>query len=733
MLHHKVACRVVLLSLLSATWSAGSLAQPQRRSGPDQVQRQISLTVVNTNNSTVNNLYVTPVEAALWGDDRLGDSTIREDGRFALRMERSNRCVFDILVIYNDGKQDVDLEVNLCGTRTLTLDGGKELSILRMVRASQRSPVGLFVVHNRTKADMTGVTINPGAPNEAVLLKGPAISQGNRTIGRFRRGDGCVIQLSAEFKEGEAQIIEGHDVCRTPIVVINPPPEPISVKFRNRGSYPLNSLFVRPKGIAAWGDDRLESSTVAPRDIHVLKLSPTRSCLFDLKIVISGADDEIRSGLELCSGALIDIFGPDIITGRGQDKAEKLADAPKDRKPLVVLNESTRPIKELFVSSARTMNWGDNLLAVPMVPGARFVAEVERGDQCLFDIRIVYEGGREQRQMNRDICRPDEIAFGGQAVSRIEGGGPESGLAVSFVNDGRAPLQSLFLTPATDTHWGDDRLGTHTLGNKMRLDLRLAQSAGCLWDIKLIYQGDITREQRGHDLCTAPLQSLFLRDKPGTLVSTGTGFHVSGKGHILTNHHVVDGCNRVLIARDGQPGIPLKLIRQDEEADLALLTVEQTAASASAISGAASPFIAFRADGNAAIRAGERVVVIGYPVRSKLGGVNITEGVISSLRGPDKDASRMQYTAPSQPGNSGGPILDQAGVAIGVVVARMTTTDDNRTAQNINFGVSLATVTAFLKAADIPVEAPKGAANPLTTPEILEAAGDAIVPLDCLD
>ncbi len=730
MLHYKTACLFVWLSLFSVVSSTDSLAQSQRRSGPEQVQRQISLSVVNASDSTVNNLYVTPVNSLVWGDDRLGDATIKEEGRFALKLERGDGCNFDILVVYADGKQDVDLDVNLCAARSLRLDGSKELSIFRMVGASQRSPIGMFVVHNRTKADMTGVTINPGAPNEAVLLKGPTIKPGNRTIGRFRRGDGCMIQLSAEFKEADAQIVEGHDVCKTPIVVLNPPPEPVSVKFRNRGSYPLNSLFVRPKGIAAWGEDRLESSTVTPRDIHVLKLSPTRSCLFDLKIVISGADDEIRSGLNLCSGALIDVFGPDIITGRGQGKADKVVEVLKDKKPLAVLNESTRPIKELFVSSSRTMNWGDNLLVTPMAPGARFVADVERGDQCLFDIRIVYEGGREQRQMNRDICRPDDIAFGGQTVSRIEGGGPESGHDVSFVNDGRTPLQSLFLTPASDSHWGDDRLGTHTLGNKMRLDLRLAKSAGCLWDIKLIYQGDISREQRGQDLCATPLQSLFLRDKPGTLVSTGTGFHVSDKGHILTNHHVIEGCNRVLIARDGQPGIPLKVIRSDEEADLALLTFEQPVAAASS---ANSRFISFRKNGNAVIRAGERVIVIGYPVRSKLGGVNITEGVVSSLRGPDKDATRMQYTAPSQPGNSGGPILDQAGLAIGVVVARMTTTDDNRTAQNINFGVSLATVTAFLQSANIPVDAPKSTANPLTTPEILEAAGDAIVPLDCLD
>jgi S1-C subfamily serine protease len=718
---HLIEC-VALVLLMVPTLSTPASAQSGR--GGDR-GRGTSVAIINKADSAVNNLYVAPTNAPVWGDDRLGDATIAENGRFALTLARGAPCIVDVLVVYASGQQGVELGINLCNVRALVLDGQKELSLIGIVRTSQRTPVGLFVVHNRTRADMTGVTLRPGTPNEAVLLKGPTIKPNSRTVGRFVRADGCTIQLSAEFKDEEAQILDSHDVCKAPIVVLNPPAPPVEFKVRNRGSYPLNAIFIRPVGLATWGKDRLEASVVAPRDVQVLKISPTPACLFDIKVEITGAADDVRSGINLCSGALIDVFGPEIITGRGVVKAEKIAEQPKEVKDLTILNEGGRPIKDLFVSSSRISNWGESLITAPMAAGARVVVGVERGEQCLFDIRVVYEGGREQRQMNRDICRPDEVAFGGSTVSRIDGGGPENGKVASFVNNGRTPLQALFLSPATDTHWGDDRLGNHTLANKMRLDLRLPASVGCQWDIKMVYAGDIIREQRKVDLCAQPTQSLFLRDKPGTRVSTGTGFHVSSAGHILTNNHVVEGCNQVLIARDGQPGIPLRLLRHDEDADLALLAIDGPASP--------SPFISFRAAGENTIRAGERVVVIGYPVRSKVGGINITEGVVSSLKGPDKDISRMQFTAPAQPGNSGGPILDQAGVAIGVVVSRLTATDDNRPAQNVNFGVSLSAVTAFLKADNVATVISSATSKALTTPEIMDTVGDAIVPIDCLD
>ena len=78
----------------------------------------------------------------------------------------------------------------------------------------------------------------------------------------------------------------------------------------------------------------------------------------------------------------------------------------------------------------------------------------------------------------------------------------------------------------------------------------------------------------------------------------------------------------------------------------------------------------------------------------------MTSGNVSSLVDLGDDAKRLQITAPVQPGNSGGPLLDNAGNVIGVVVSKL---DAVRAAkltgdipQNVNFAIKGALVRSFL-------------------------------------
>ncbi|MDE0254474.1 MAG: trypsin-like peptidase domain-containing protein [Rhodospirillaceae bacterium] len=179
--------------------------------------------------------------------------------------------------------------------------------------------------------------------------------------------------------------------------------------------------------------------------------------------------------------------------------------------------------------------------------------------------------------------------------------------------------------------------------------------------------------------------------RPIELAGAGSGFRVGAAGHILTNAHVVRGCREVRVP----PAPHMKFRRvavaaRNDAADLALL--EGPAGGRSA---------AFRR--GRGIRPGAGVVVAGYPLHGMLAaGVNVSIGSVSALAGPGNDNRLIQISAPVQPGNSGGPVLDYAGNIVGVVVARLDAAKTARATgslpQNVNFAVSAGTARAFLDA-----------------------------------
>jgi S1-C subfamily serine protease len=173
-------------------------------------------------------------------------------------------------------------------------------------------------------------------------------------------------------------------------------------------------------------------------------------------------------------------------------------------------------------------------------------------------------------------------------------------------------------------------------------------------------------------------------------VSSGTGFVVA-PDRILTNHHVVNGCDRVLARTpDGRWLAATPPARTDQALDLAVLTVP----------GNPGPVLAFRT--GPAIRRGEDVIVYGFPLAGLLSSdPKLTRGVINALAGVGNDQNNFQISAEVQPGNSGGPMVDLQGNVVGVVVSKL----DNRRVQNVdnvNFAVKGDAAQAFLRRAGVP-------------------------------
>ena len=166
---------------------------------------------------------------------------------------------------------------------------------------------------------------------------------------------------------------------------------------------------------------------------------------------------------------------------------------------------------------------------------------------------------------------------------------------------------------------------------------------------------------------------------------SGSGFLVSNSGHIVTNEHVAGECKSIKI----QPmNVIASLIAKDAKFDLALLKIDSVEANYSKLR-VGSPVL------------GEEIIVAGYPYKGLLSSdVKITSGIVSSLAGIQNNDSLLQITAPIQPGNSGGPLIDKFGNVIGVIVSKLNTEfmlrNFNDLPQNINFAIKAGILKKFL-------------------------------------
>lgn len=135
-------------------------------------------------------------------------------------------------------------------------------------------------------------------------------------------------------------------------------------------------------------------------------------------------------------------------------------------------------------------------------------------------------------------------------------------------------------------------------------------------------------------------------------------FFVTLKGNVLTNFHVVKDSKTFALSSDFVGIADGHLIASDLTNDLAVLATQ--------LSPIAVP--AF----NSKVRVGDGIFVYGFPLSGLLAtSGNFTTGNITATAGLNDNTSMFQISAPVQPGNSGGPLVDPFGNVIGVIVAKL--------------------------------------------------------------
>lgn len=201
--------------------------------------------------------------------------------------------------------------------------------------------------------------------------------------------------------------------------------------------------------------------------------------------------------------------------------------------------------------------------------------------------------------------------------------------------------------------------------------------------------------------------------------SSGTGFFITRQGHLLTNAHVVESCKTITVTSSGGAPVQATTLNSDKTNDLAVLTT------------GTPPRAIAQLRGSQPVRQGESVVAYGFPLSDRLssGGV-MTNGSVSALAGTRDDTRRLQISAPVQPGNSGGPLLDMTGAVVGVVTSRLRDPAGGVVSQNVNFAIKTEVVRTFLGAVGITPETSPGGRD-LALPDIGDRARAFTVFIEC--
>lgn len=167
-------------------------------------------------------------------------------------------------------------------------------------------------------------------------------------------------------------------------------------------------------------------------------------------------------------------------------------------------------------------------------------------------------------------------------------------------------------------------------------------------------------------------------------VGSGTGFIISEDGYIVTNNHVVEGSEDLLVIFQDGSEVDATLIGTDPLTDLAVIQIDGDV-----------PGVVELGDSNE-LRVGEQVIAIG----SALGEYTntVTEGVVSGLgralpsQSGDNLDNLIQHDAAINPGNSGGPLFTLDGEVVGVNTAVVRQAETGVPAEGLGFAIPSNTV-----------------------------------------
>jgi Trypsin-like peptidase domain len=200
----------------------------------------------------------------------------------------------------------------------------------------------------------------------------------------------------------------------------------------------------------------------------------------------------------------------------------------------------------------------------------------------------------------------------------------------------------------------------------------------------------------------------------------GSGFVIRQDGYILTNYHVIKNANRITVTVPGRQAVPALVVTVDQEKDLAILQVSLRNITALPIASSET------------VQVLDSVTVLGYPLPTELGtALSASDGKVNAIRdGRNGGTQLFQIDANVNPGNSGGPLLNNHGEVVGIIVAKINSLEyakENGTLpERINFAIPVNEAQDLLRKV-IPNFTPSNRQQVLTDQQVFASAKSSTV------
>jgi S1-C subfamily serine protease len=164
---------------------------------------------------------------------------------------------------------------------------------------------------------------------------------------------------------------------------------------------------------------------------------------------------------------------------------------------------------------------------------------------------------------------------------------------------------------------------------------------------------------------------------------SGSGFVIRQDGYILTNYHVIKNATRITVTVPGHQAVPARVVTVDQEKDLAILQISLRNLTALPIASSET------------VQVLDTITVLGYPLPTELGtALSASDGKVNAIRdGRNGGTQLFQIDANVNPGNSGGPLLNNHGEVVGIIVAKINSLEyakeNGALPERINFAIPI--------------------------------------------